>query len=61
MRQSLFQTLPAAGEKNSEERNQANHSHRLETIPEAIANEQREKIKMGNLDNSFTMMEISIN
>jgi hypothetical protein len=47
----------AAGEKNSEQRNQANHSNRLETIPEAIADEQREKIKMGNLDNSFTMME----
>jgi len=31
------------------------------TIAEANPNEQREKIKMGKLDNFFTMVEISIN
>jgi hypothetical protein len=58
---AISERLRAAGEENGEERNQANDPIGLEAIPEAIPSEQREKMKMGNLVNSFMMLKISIN
>jgi len=57
---AISKRLPATGERNSEERNQGT-PHRVETISEAIPSEQRERMEMGNLVNSFTMIKISIN